>query len=79
MQTEDLDGSARESALGSLRSSLHEKNDGGRADGLVDGGLGLGGEETGVEDGGELEGRGADGAQGCWPRDGAEGLEGLLV
>ena len=28
-----------------------------------------------MEDGGQLEGRGADGAQGSWPRDRAESLE----
>lgn len=31
-----------------------------------------------MKDGGELEGRGADGTKGCWPRDGAEGLEGII-
>lgn len=74
LQTQDLNACAGETALWSLGGTLHEQDDGCRGHSLVNSGLGLGGQETGVEDRGEGEGRGADGVQRRGPRDRAEGL-----
>lgn len=46
LHAEDLDGGAREAALGELGGSLHEEDDWRRADGLVDGRSDLVGEEA---------------------------------
>lgn len=74
LQAQNLDACAGKAALGSLGGTLHEQDDGCRGHGLVNSRLGLGGQETGVEDRGESEGRGADGVQRRGPRDRAEGL-----
>lgn len=78
LEAEDLDGSARKAALGCLGCTLHEEDDGGGGDGLVDGGSGLVGEEAHLEgsersDGStEGGGRGPDGDR---PGSLSEGLE----
>lgn len=74
MQTEDLNAGTGEAALGSFGCTLHEQDDRCGGYGLVDCRLGLGGQEAGMEDRGESEGRGADGVQRRGPRDRAEGL-----
>ena len=74
LEAEDLDARTGKAALGRLGGSLHEEHDRRRGDSLVDCGLGLGGQEAGVEDGGEGKGWGADGVQRRGPRDRAEGL-----
>lgn len=78
LEAEDLDGGARKAALGCLGSTLHEEDDGGGGDGLVDGGSGLVGEKAHLEgsersDGSaESGGRGPDGDR---PGSLSEGLE----
>lgn len=57
LQAQDLDACAGETALRSLRGPLHEENDGGGGNRLVNRGPRFGGQESGVEDRGELEGR----------------------
>ncbi|KAI1335387.1 gamma-glutamyltranspeptidase-domain-containing protein [Xylariaceae sp. FL0016] len=49
LQPEDLDAGAREAALGHLGGALHEEHDGGGADGLLDGLLGVVGEQALLE------------------------------
>lgn len=54
LQAQDLDGGAGEAALGGLGGALHEEHDGRRADGLLDRGARLVGEEAELL---QLEGR----------------------
>lgn len=62
LQAEDLDGGAGEAAGRGLGGALHEEDDGGGGDGLVDGGASLIGEEAGLE--GAQEGLWSEG-RGC--------------
>lgn len=66
LQTENLDAGAREAALGSLGGALHEEDDGGGGNGLVDGLAGGIGQPAVLveEDGAEGGGLGRNGRPG---------------
>jgi hypothetical protein len=77
LETEDLDDGAGESAGRCFRCALHEENDGGGGDGLVDSGSRLIGEQTDLEGGEEgFRGEGGDRCSGDVGSGGA-GPEGL--
>lgn len=71
LKAEDLDGGAGEAALRGLGGALHEEDNGGGADGVLDRLLRLVGEEPvlGEEGDGSAEGQRASGGAGCLPHE----------